>query len=1240
MAKDFTFGASPEHLKRLLFAGLDEAESDRDIGSPVSVADSAEGPGARIGCYKLVRVLGEGGMGIVYLAEQEHPIRRQVALKIIKPGMDTKQVIARIEAERQALALLDHPNIAHVYDAGTTAGRPYFAMEYIKGVPITEHCDQQKLTIEQRLQLFLGVCEAIQHAHQKGIIHRDIKPSNILVHMEGEKAVPKVIDFGIAKAMSQALTERTLVTEQGHFVGTPEYMSPEQAQASGQDTDTRSDIYSLGVVLYELLAGVLPFDPKALREGGPDHARKVIREEQPKTPSRQLTALGKTAERIAANRQTEVHSLTRRLHKELEWIPLKAMRKDPARRYQSASELADDIRNYLGGHPLIAGPETAAYRVRKFVRRNRAVVGASAALGAVLVLGIVGSTWQAVRATRAEREQSRLREAAQTAQANEAQQRQRAEAGEQSAQRLFYAANMNLAQQAWEQPNVGRLRQLLEDTAAYPQRGFEWNYWQRRTHLELKTLHGHSTVINSVAFSPDGQRIVTGSDDPTAKVWEVATGKELLTLEGHRARVWSATFSPDGQRIVTCSSDQTAKVWEAVSGKELLTLKGHVSGVTSVAFSPDGQRIVTGSYDQTAKVWEAGTGKKLLTLKGHSDAIWSVAFSPDGQRIVTGSQDGTVKVWEVASGEELLPLKGHSNWVWSVAFSPDGRWIVTGSDDRTAKVWEAASGKEVFTLEGHSDSIRSVAFSSDGQRIVTGCSDQTAKVWEAVSGKELLTLKGHVSGVTSVAFSPDGQRIVTGSADQTAKVWEAASSKELLTLKGHGDRISSVAFSPDGQRIVTGSYDQTAKVWEAATGKKLHTLEGYGDRVSSVAFSPDGQRIVTGSYDQTAKVWEAATGKELLTLKGHGDRISSVAFSPDGQRIVTGSHDQTAVVWEAGTGKKLLTLKGHGDRVSSVAFSPDGQRIVTGSADQTAKVWEAASGNYLLTLKGHSAGISSVVFSADGQRIVTGSADQTAKVWDTASGKELLTLKGHSSGISSVAFSPDGQRIVTGSYDQAAKVWEAATTQQVAAWQGEEEAATKRLAVLRREQAAAAEQERALRAQDPGAIKQWLVLAPLPYEGRSGKAALEQEQIPQEAYLRVRAGERVKVGDGERVWRAVQLEDYLIDFNQLLGEETEWSVAYAVCYIQSEVDQTGLWVKVGSNDEATVYLNGKEIYRREELRPFVVDQDVVAGAELKARLNVLVFKVVNEWGPWLGSVRFTDATGQPVKGIKVTLSPP
>ena len=338
-----TFGAKPEQLKRLLTAiGLGESSSDGQNNQTAPQAASAknliEQPGTRIGRYKLIRMLGEGGMGIVYLAEQQGSIRRRVALKVIKPGMDSARVLARFEAERQALALLDHPNIAHVYDSGTTeVGRPYFVMEHVKGLPITDHCDHYKLTIEQRLRLFQQVCQAGYHAHQKGIIHRDIKPSNILVSIHEDQAVPKIIDFGVAKAVSQPLTERTLYTEQGQLFGTPEYMSPEQADMANEDIDTRSDIYSLGVLLYVLLTGVLPFDSETLREGGVENIRKVIRETDPKTPSTRLTKLGEEATVIAQNRRMEIHTLTRHLKKELEWIPLKAMHKERSERYRSAS---------------------------------------------------------------------------------------------------------------------------------------------------------------------------------------------------------------------------------------------------------------------------------------------------------------------------------------------------------------------------------------------------------------------------------------------------------------------------------------------------------------------------------------------------------------------------------------------------------------------------------------------------------------------------------------------------------------------------------------------------------------------------------------------------------------------------------------------------------------------------------------------------------------------------------------
>jgi len=403
---DSIFGASPEGLERFMLEAWENSEPDQQDQPTVAARMLIEQPGGQIGRYKLISVLGEGGMGIVYLAQQERPVKRQVALKVIKPGMDSKRVLARFEAEQQALALMEHPHVARVHDAGLTAsGRPYFVMEYVKGVPVTEHCDKHRLTIEERLQLFLHVCQAVQHAHQKGIIHRDLKPSNILVTTEGEQASPKVIDFGVARAISQPLTERTLYTEQGQLIGTPEYMSPEQADPGNQDIDTRTDVYSLGVVLYELITGILPFDPQTLREHGIDGARKVICEKEPQTPSTKLSQTSvEKANNSARRRNTNQRQLQRRLRGDLDWITLKAMEKDRTRRYASAGELDSDIRRHLDNEPVTAGRPSVAYKARKFVIRNRALVSGLVAVLIILIAGIVVSLIFAVRANRASHE--------------------------------------------------------------------------------------------------------------------------------------------------------------------------------------------------------------------------------------------------------------------------------------------------------------------------------------------------------------------------------------------------------------------------------------------------------------------------------------------------------------------------------------------------------------------------------------------------------------------------------------------------------------------------------------------------------------------------------------------------------------------------------------------------------------------------------------------------------------------
>jgi WD40 repeat protein len=1014
-------------------------------GAATIVAAPSEHEGQVIGRYKLLQPIGEGGFGSVWMAEQREPVKRLVAFKIIKLGMDTKQVIARFEAERQALAMMDHPNIAKVLDAGSMeTGRPFFVMEYIKGVPILEYCDSERLDTNARLDLFTSVCHAIQHAHQKGIIHRDIKPGNVLITMHDGVPVPKVIDFGIAKATNAELTQKTLFTEHRQMIGTPAYMSPEQAEMSGLDIDTRSDVYSLGVLLYELLTGTTPFAAEELMSKGFAEMMRIIREVEPHKPSTRLSSLGETATKTAQQRHADVHKLSTILKGDLDWIVMKCLEKDRTRRYETANGLAMDVRRYLGGEAVFAAPPSASYRLKKFIRRNRGVVTAGGAVAAALLVGVIAFAWQA-KVARDQRDLAEeAREAAQDAQAEAEAHQKRAEAEQHRAEAqltraewLVYAGKLMLAQTDFELGNGGLTLHYLAECQE-KLRGWEWRHLWARANAEM-TLAGHLKAVSSVAVSPDGRRIVSGSEDGLVKVWDAATGQALLTFGGHTEFIMAVAFSPDGGRILTGGGQWgqgehpgDLKVWEATSGRLLLDLRGHKYFVWSLAFSADGQRIVSGAGDWGSgpgeiKVWNAGTGQEDLTFTGNAGAGKCVAFSPDGQRIVGGSAD----VWDAATGQVVLRLQGHDGFVRDATFSPDGRRIAAGN-----LVWDGATGQELVVLKGHGGWVNSITFSPDGSRLATGSSDQTIKVWDAATGLETLTIKGHTGYVRDVVFSPDGQRIFAASNDHTVKVWDPIRGQEVPVLRGHREFISNIAFSPDGSRIVTGSGDGTVKVWDTRTWQEVLTLEHAKGAwevagVWSVAFSPDGNRIVTACADHTAKVWDAVTGETLLVLK-HTQGVGAVAFSPDGQRIFTGTSDG-AKVWDAATGRELLILKDANFTSSSVAFSPDGTRIVTACADQTARVWDAATGQELQVLRGHTHDLYGLTISPDGQRIATASADRTAKVWDAVTGGELLTLKGHTEAVRHVRFSPDGERIVTGSDDRSARIWNARTGQELLA---------------------------------------------------------------------------------------------------------------------------------------------------------------------------------------------------------------
>src|SRR5262245_13754208 len=618
---------------------------------------------ALIGPYKLLEQIGEGGMGLVYMAEQQRPVKRLVALKIIKPGMDTRQVIARFEAERQALAMMDHPNIAKVLDAGTTgetqdsSGRPYFVMELVRGIPINEFCDQKGLSIRERLELFIQVCHAVQHAHQKGIIHRDLKPTNCLITLQHTVGVPKIIDFGIAKALGQQLSEHTLHTGFAQLVGTPLYMSPEQAEMNQLGVDTRSDVYSLGVMLYELLTGTTPFDQDRLKSAGFDEMRRIIREEEPETVSVRLSKTKGEMRNAVSKPKSKFQNLK---SSELDWIVARALEKDRSRRYESASALAADLQRYLNDEPVLACPPSALYRFRKFARRKMRLLATLTVIAAALLVSVAALAFAYLQAKQKQQETQQRQKETQVALDGER------EALSRERQSLYYHRIALADSSYWLANDVGQAERLLNDCPT-EYRNWEWHYLQRLCHTNALILRHPGSRIFSLAASPNGKLLATGLGN-SVWIWNAQSGQQLFKLNGHAGNVGGLAFSPDGMQLASASEDQTLKLWDLKARSEIQTIRGHKGPITSVVFGLSGGMLASGSEDQTVKIWSSATGEQIFDLQAHEGPVRGVAFSSDEKRLASASDDSTVRIWDATTGQEVATLRGHTKGATAVAF--------------------------------------------------------------------------------------------------------------------------------------------------------------------------------------------------------------------------------------------------------------------------------------------------------------------------------------------------------------------------------------------------------------------------------------------------------------------------------------------------------------------------------------------------------------------------------------------
>lgn len=980
--------------------------------------------------YRILRKIGQGGTASVYEAEQDSP-RRTVAVKIVHSGPGNRGLQRRFQREIQILGQLTHPGIAQIFGAGiatTPRGElPYFAMELVHGEPLTEFANRRKLDTRARLTLIADVCDAVQFAHEKGIIHRDLKPANILVEERNGDARVKVLDFGVARAIAPDVQLTIEHTNVAQIIGTIPYMSPEQVSGKTSDLDPRTDVYSLGVVLYELLGDRLPLD---VSDRSIAEAARIIQETEP-------------------TRLSSIHTV---LRGDIETIVAKSMEKDRGRRYQSAAELATDIRRFLRDETIQARPASTFYQLRKFAKRNRGLVASLA----VLLVGLIAATAISTRFAFSEAAQRRI------------------------ADRRAHRANIVAANAEIAAGDPIRARNFLEQASVDDRRTWEWKYLAARLNTADSALRGHSGPVNSIAFSPDGTQLASASDDQSLRLWDPLTGVELSILLGHEGSVERVAFVGTGGRIISGGSDGTLRVWDAVAGAPLTVLD--TGGfIVDLAVSEDGAAAVAivDPKRLSGPDPEAYRRVQIWNLNNYEiERQWRVSigldtyscrFSQDGSEVLLGMGTG-IERRDTCTGARILIHNGaHDFPPVQLASDACGATLATCARDKSIAIWNPATFEILHHLQGHQGPVRSVAFTPEGDRLASGADDQTVRIWDAPTGQLSHTLLAPGGAVHSVCFSPDGRWLAAASSDAMIHLWGLARVESGLTagvLRGHTGAVYDVAFRPGTNTVVSASWsDHSLRFWNSATGALIRAASSLPNQIQHIACSPNGHWVAVGSYSLDII---DADSCEVVRIGQVGDRTRSLVFTADGKRVVTTATrnkrrgvvrtwdivgaarvaerefegDVLAVECRTGirlavmdrgaarlldfeTEKQLLSFAPGNGRIERLRFAPDGSRFLTACDDGTVGLFDASTGGQLALLRGHTEKVYDAIFSPDGTRIATASNDNTIRIWRADTYEEVLDLRGHERYVYALAFSPDGTELVSASGDGTVRLWNA-----------------------------------------------------------------------------------------------------------------------------------------------------------------------------------------------------------------------